>query len=332
MGAELESSSQAVVARLRDPGNAKTHAFALSPPVAVRQAAAPRLVPLTSLPDDVTQLYGTVTGGDPDADTVWLFSQGGPVTELDSGSDLTAFPGHEKRILVNVHQVQTWNPGLIDDARLDSVARVQAEMDVSVEILDRVIRHFKARGKRVVVFSHSFGSFIPPRYLALKGPGAADRYVIMAGHLDIERKMYETRLSKLHDGSTVAYFDEGGTTLTRCDLADDPIDPHAPPANGMLLRALRMQAVFQGALAKHRYTHLLAGTDLSNVIYAYGTMDQAVGRRTGEEVAFLESRGAEVLAVEGGHGSMLDEPAASARIVELIEDRGEAVARARPPP
>ena len=300
--------------------------------VAVRQAAAPRLVPLTSLLEDATRLYETVTGGDPDADTVWLFAQGGPVTELDSGSDLTEFPGHEKRILVNVHQVQTLNPRLIDDARLDSVARVQAEMDVSVEILDRVIRHFKARGKRVVVFSHSFGSFIVPRYLALKGPGAADRYVIMAGRLDIERKMYENRLSKLRDASTVAYFYEGGTTLTRFDQADVSDDPDAPLENGVLPHPLRMQAVFQGALGKHRYTRLLAGTDLSKVIYAYGTMDQAIGRLTDGEVAFLESRGAEVLAVEGGHGSMFDEPAAT-RIVDLLKNRSEAVAaRARPPP
>ncbi len=208
------------------------------------------------------------------------------------------------------------------------MARVQAEMDVSVEILDRVIRHFKAQGKRVVVFSHSFGSFIVPRYLALKGPGAADRYVIMAGRLDIEREMYENRLSKLHDASTVAWFYEGGATLTRFDQAAGPIDPDpdAPPAESMLPRSVRMQAVFQGALGKHRYTRLLAGTDLSKVIYAYGTTDEAVGRLTGEEVAFLESRGAKVLAVEGGHGSMLDDPAAAARIVALLEGRGEAAA------
>ena len=286
--------------------------------VAVRQVATRRFVPLTSLPDDVTRLYETVPGGDPGADTVWLFSQGGPATELDSGADLTEFPGHENRILVNVHQVQTLNPGLFDDRRLDSVARVRAEMDVSVEILDRVIRHFRARGKRVVLFSHSFGSFIVPRYLALKGPGGADRYVIMAGRLDIERKMYENRLSKLHDGSTVAWYYEGGTTLTRFDLADDP---DAPLVDGMLPRWLRMQAAFQGALGKHRYTRLLAGTDLSRVIYAYGTTDREIGRLTADETAFLESRGARVLAVEGGHSSMLDEPAATARIVELLESR-----------
>ena len=299
---------------------------------ALQQTVVPRLVPLTALPEDTTQLYETVPGGDPDADTVWLFSQGGPATALDS-SDLTEFPGHGTRALVNVHQVQTLNPGLIEDTRLDSVARVQAEMDVSVEILDRVIRHFKAQGKRVVVLSHSFGSFIVPRYLALKGPGAADRYVIMAGRLDIELTMYENRLSKLHDASTVAWFYEGGTTLTRFDQGAGPIDPDpdAPPVDSVLPRSVRMQAVFQGALGQHRYTRLLAGTDLSKVIYAYGTTDEAVGRLTGEEVTFLESRGAEVLAVEGGHGSMLDDPAASARIVALLEDRGETAARARPP-
>ena len=296
--------------------------------VGARQIATRLLVPVTALPDDVTRLYRIVPGGDPEADTVWLFSQGGPVTELDSGTDLTEFPGHDNRILVNVHQVQTLNPGLLDDRRLDSVARVQAEMDLSVEILDRVIRHFRARSKRVVLFSHSFGSFIVPRYLALKGPGGADRYVIMAGRLDIEREMYENRLSKLHDGSTVAWYYEGGTTLTRFDLADDP---DAPLENGVLPRWLRMQAAFQGALGKHRYTRLLAGTDLSRVIYAYGTTDREIGRLTAAEVAFLESRGAEVLAVEGGHGSMLDEPAAAARIVELLENRRASRSHSRDP-
>ncbi|MCY4555695.1 MAG: hypothetical protein OXF79_04810 [Chloroflexi bacterium] len=44
--------------------------------------------------------------------------------------------------------------------------------------------------------------------------------------------MYENRLGKLRDGGTVAYYYEGGATLTRYDLADD-LDPTfrdaAPP-------------------------------------------------------------------------------------------------------
>ena len=66
---------------------------------------------------------------------------------------------------------------------------------------------------------------------------------------------------------------QGRRHLTRYDLADDP-DPtvqgrHAP-------RPFRMAAVFQGTLGKHRYTRLLGGMDLSKVIHAYGTMDEAI--------------------------------------------------------
>ena len=59
--------------------------------VALRQAAAPRLVPLTALPEDATRLYETVPGGAPAADTVWLFSQGGLVTELDPSKVIYAY-------------------------------------------------------------------------------------------------------------------------------------------------------------------------------------------------------------------------------------------------
>ena len=285
--------------------------------IAATRQVVTRLIPLTVLPGDVSQLYEIVPGGAADGDTVWLFEQGGPFSELGPGLELNEFAGHQNKILVNVHQVQTYNPGLIDDERLDSVERVVAEMDVSVEILDRVIRHFKAQGKKVVVFSHSFGSFILPRYLALKGPGAADRYVIMAGRLDIERTMYENRLSKLNDGSTLVYYYENGTTLTEIDLADHP---DAMLENGMVPRSIRIGAVFQGALGKHRYTRLLARTDLAKVIYAYGTMDQAIGRLTEDEVAFLKARNARVLEVEGDHGSMIDMQSATAKIVELLEE------------
>ena len=265
-------------------------------------------IPLTPLPADVTELYQIVMGA-ADAETVWLFSQGGPNPEFMDDLGFTKFLAHADRLrvnvhLVNVHQVQTLNPDLFEDPRLDSVGRVVAEMDVSVEILDRVIRHFKDQGKKVVVFSHSFGSFVLPRYLALKGPGAADRYVIMAGRLDIEKKMYENRLGKLHEGGTVGYHYPDGTTLTEIDLADDPT---VMLENGMLPLSFRRQAAFQGALGKHRYTRLLAGTDLSKVIYAYGTADAAIGRLTDAEVAFLKARDAEVLAVTGGHASMFDD-------------------------
>ena len=107
----------------------------------------------------------------------------------------------------------------------------------------------------------------------------------------------------------------------RIDVADlPPGELGFELENGMLPLSVRLASAFQGVLGMHRYTRLLAGTDLSKVIYAYGTMDQAVGRLTENEVAFLDSRGAEVIAVTGGHGSMIDDPATTRRIVDLLNE------------
>ena len=160
-----------------------------------------RIVPLTVLPDDVNSLFKTLSVGNSESDTVWLAEQGGPESNLlpDEENVLTLFPGHEDKLLVNVHQVQTLNPDLFEDLRLNSIEKVQAEMDLSIEILDRVIRHFKNQGKKVVVFSESFGSFILPRYLASRGTAAADNYVIVSGRIDMNEIVYENRLDILRD-------------------------------------------------------------------------------------------------------------------------------------
>ena len=72
-----------------------------------------------------------------------------------------------------------------------SFAELQAEVDVSIEILHRVIEHFKAQGKQVVVVGHSYGAFLTTRYLWRKGPDAADRYLVMAGRVDMQREVVD---------------------------------------------------------------------------------------------------------------------------------------------
>ena len=47
-----------------------------------------------------------------------------------------------------------------------------------------------------------------------------------------------------------------------------------------------------GATGRDRYTERLAGTDLSRVLYGYGSEDMIVGRLTEDEVGFLSSSGA----------------------------------------
>ena len=83
----------------------------------------------------------------PDADTVWIFEQGGPSHEI-SNEVLFAFlryRGHEDIHLVQAHQTLTLNPRLAARHARLSLANLQAEVDVSVELLRRVIDHFKAQ-------------------------------------------------------------------------------------------------------------------------------------------------------------------------------------------
>ena len=67
-------------------------------------------------------------------------------------------------------------------------------------------------------------------------------------------------------------------------------------------------------------TARLAGTDLSRVIYVYGTADEAIGRLSEAEDSFLRSTGSTVIKVEGGHHtSMFEDPETIRRIVEALQ-------------
>ena len=173
---------------------------------------------------------------------------------------------------------------LVSRHRELSFEELQAEVDVSVEILHRVIEHFKAQGKQVVVVGHSYGAFLTARYLWRKGPGAADRYLIMAGRLDMQREVVDGVL----DGQYY-YFADAVNPM--------PVPPYPVPITERGILELRIM----GATGHDRYTERLAGTDLSRVLYVYGIEDMIVGRLTEDEVGFPTSSGSRVLAVQGGH-------------------------------
>ena len=128
----------------------------------------------TPLPANVTELFRVF--GDTGADTVWIFEQGGPIHILkhDPLHQFRHYPGHAAVQFVQVHQTLTINHDLADHFGELSFAELQAEVDVSVEILRRTIEHFKAQGKRLVVIGHSYGAFLVTRYLWREGPDGAD--------------------------------------------------------------------------------------------------------------------------------------------------------------
>ena len=100
----------------------------------------------TPLPADVTELFRVF--GDAGADTVWSYEQGGPVHMLDDDplQQFRHYPGHDAVLLVQVHQTLTINNDLVNRHQELLFEELQAEVDVSVEILHRVIKRFKVQG------------------------------------------------------------------------------------------------------------------------------------------------------------------------------------------
>ena len=262
----------------------------------------------TPIPADVTELFRALNRVE--SDTVWILEQGGPLHELDpSGYDYFAhYPGREEVQFVQVHQTLTLNHDLAERDGAWLLADLQAEVDVSVEILDRTIKHFKAQDKRVVVVGHSYGAFLVARYLALRGAEAADQYLLMAGRLDMPEEVVRGFLTG------TAYFFPDAVTPTQVPGQDHPL---FPPKTARELMEMRIAA----ATGHTRYTTELAGTDLRKVIYVYGTLDMIVGRLTDDEVAFLRSRGSTVIPVQdGGHTAMFEDPDVARRISAALHE------------
>ncbi|MDE0448172.1 MAG: alpha/beta hydrolase [Spirochaetaceae bacterium] len=258
----------------------------------------------TPIPADVTELFRTLNSVE--SDTVWIFEQGGPKHEFDpfAYDSFVHYPGREEVQFVQVHQTLTLNHDLAEREGEWLLADLQAEVDVSVEILDRTIKHFKAQDKRVVVVGHSYGAFLLARYLALRGPEAADQYLLMAGRLDMPDQVVQGFLT-----GTVYWFPDA---INPQPFPDQQFLPPKTPRE-------RMEMRIAAATGHDRYTTELAGTDMRKVVYVYGTLDMIVGRLTDAEVLFLESAGSTVIAVQdGGHRAMFEDPNAARRISDAL--------------
>ena len=270
---------------------------------AVTPAPEPEAYQPTPIPADVTELYRAF--GNDQANTVWIFEQGGPLHGFDAFAygHFSEFPELDHIHFVQVHQTLTLDQSLASRDSMWPLAELQAEVDVSVEILHRTIEHFKAQDKRVVVIGHSYGAFLVARYLAIKGPGTVDQYLVMAGRLD----MPEVVVEGFRNG--VEYW------------FPDAVNPEPFPVQGTRSPRDLMEMRIAAATGHSRYTRELADTDLQRVIYVYGTKDMSVGRLTEQEVAFLRSRGSTVIDVQdGGHTSMFEDAVVAMQISDLLSE------------
>ncbi|CAM1373074.1 hypothetical protein [Tenacibaculum xiamenense] len=222
--------------------------------------------------------------GNESASTVLINSQGGPGYQLDEHIVNLFFQNYntDDVLMANVHQAQTKNlvPFTNNNITLEQAINFDGE---SVESLFKVINFFKEQGRTVYVLGVSFGAFLTQELIAKHGINVADKYLIITGRLDINDIIWQAAL----EGKN-SRFQNGTTPIIIPGIEDNIME-----RNTMKLFA---------GIAKNRYTERLNSiNDLSNIMYVFGTQDQAVGRLTAEEIHFLQSKNATVISGNGNH-------------------------------
>ncbi len=267
--------------------------------------------PVTPLPADVSRLYAA--SGNPFAPRVVLFLQGGPVDMLSSADQLDDLQvDWEDQLLVRVHQANTLNPAIVGDPDL-SYERAIRENEQSVEILNRVIRHFAGQGKQVVVAGHSFGAFLILRAIA-EHPDLqtlVDRFLVMNGRLDMPDVVWQS----MRHGVQWKFPSGGDPAQTAVQPTRESLegDEYRGPGDLPLTNTFSWsQLKLQADIGRPRMTRVLAGRRLDRVVVVESTADEAVGRLSAAEKAFLKTAGAPLYCIQGGtHDSAFEAPYAA---------------------
>ena len=243
---------------------------------------------------------------DSDADVVWLFEQGGPKGELfpndlvDGSGEIFPNPDVEELvskfqkpdslILARVHQALTYSHDFYQENFTAKEAKVLN--DFNALALHRVIMHFKSEGKTVWVFGHSYGCYTIMYYFFKKGPQYADKFIPMACRLDMETLVSEG-------------WSRGEFWVYDPDSNFEPaLNDKQPTSNSDIVELKSAGYIFE-----KRFTQLLNGIDLSNVIFVVGTVDSSTGLLTQSEKDFLSNHSAELIEIaDGDHGSMFARP------------------------
>lgn len=249
----------------------------------------------SQLPTDLSAIVQTV--GNPKADTVIVGVQGGPSYQLAEGRFLELLVVYgkvdrEKNFLVNVHQAQTLNPQRFANQML-LLEEAKAVNQETTAMLSRVVHYFVARGKKVYVVGYSYGAFVVTNLLATDGPQASG-YLILAGRLDMPEEVWASFAKAV----PVRFSGELVRPFTETELAG---------AGGLDSIGRKNTLVLAAGMGYKRFTQLLGNTNLSKVVYGYGQTDEAVGKLSDAELAFLRSRNIKkILTLGGGHSEAIN--------------------------
>ena len=245
----------------------------------------------TELPSDITELFED--GGTTASDTAILFLTGGPIDTLFTNT-FTAYSIVEGGGLCRFHNVYVYQANHFTGGLLRYIGglagpaaalRSAAENDISIEILARVIAHFKSTKKKVFVIGHSFGAFLITELLDERGD-IADGYLALSGRLDIDEALLTGFRADEYWRYPAAGTDKQGYVPIKA--LETPV---GHPLRGVLQLLL--------PIAEKRFTTELAALDLSKLVYVTAENDEAVGYLTDAERTFLTDKGATVVCVAG---------------------------------
>ncbi len=285
----------------------------------------------TEVPEDVTELFVDFTDGDVyDNDSVLLICQGGPMPMLLPKKEVVDHISdyHKKYGTYLVHQAQTYNTKLF--ANQLSFDQITQESKTSVDMLHKVIQHFKQQGKKVYLWGSSFGFFVVENYIANYGTDDITGAFAGNGRLDMNEVVWKGfslgQTYMFDETAMIPVADEpesedGPEEEMQEEMKGEEVDYEygANAPGGLDLTPEQMEnftkniTAMAAGLGQYRHTKLLADKDLSKVIFYYGEFDRVVGTLTDDEITFLtqtlapEKRPELIKGVGLGHGSKPEE-------------------------
>ncbi|RXG12863.1 hypothetical protein DSM03_1088 [Leeuwenhoekiella aestuarii] len=251
----------------------------------------------TTIPENIDELY--VETGNTNSEIVVLYVQGGPFDKLQYTQEFNAWKNELH--IVYVKQAQMINPSILPPENKLTYEDALKENLVSVEILKRLITHFKKQNKKVLVYGESYGAWIIQKYIAEFG-NEADAVSISAGRLNKDLKILQA--TKLNQKVYDITYKNGKRIYTEMDFT------YSKP-NAYMLSSINSEI----------FTETLKDRDLSKlVVYQYGKKDGTVGHLDDNEIAFLQSKNVEIeVCKKCYHRQMLSAKIANKAIEKMIK-------------
>ncbi len=265
---------------------------------------------------DVTKLYKAK--GNKNAETVIIFEQGGPASELDVDCIEVeeGNPGLADHITdyyrVYAHQALTFDTKNTKQTIIDNKEALRLR-ELNIDILHNLIIHFKKLNKKIIVMGHSYGGFVIQQYLSKFNNNNADKFIIMSSRLEMPLKI-ATNFINLEP----AIFKEDGKTIIPFDLIEDEQKEFFKDYVNMC----PIESILAGYHTIERFTESIKIPTIENLLYVHALNDKQTGRLSNDELDFLKERKSQIIEIPDtaadGHSAPFYSPY-SDKIVEFIK-------------